>query len=447
MSARKACGPDGVKPCILKKCAAQLSPIFTTIMNLTLSCHVLPSSWKCSEIIPIPKKDKITELNDLRPVALTSSVVKCMEKLVLNRLRPTFHSFRDPLQFAYREGRSVEDAILVLVDSIYKHIDRPRTYCRTLFVDFSSAFNTIQPIILLNQLSHMHVNSHITSWISNFLKDRTQYVKLNTKTKSSLITTNVGTPQGTVLSPVLFTIYTNQCSFDDPNVKLIKFADDSTILGLINPDCNETYYRNTISKFVDWCDKHFLHLNVKKTKEMIIDFRIKKEPIEPLYIKNEQVEQVDTYKYLGVAIDKDLNWQPHASLTHKKVNKRMFFLRKLRSFRLNPKLLSLFYKSTIESILLFCITAWGGNVRTLDSTKLDRIVRKASKITHHNTHCFETLYLDMCRRKITYIKKDSTHPLASQIVTSTRSNRHILIRCTRERYRNSFLPSSIKLLP
>ena len=134
---RKACGvEDGMKCRILKMCSAQLSPIFTTIMNMSLLTHTVPSVWKCAEIIPVPKKERVSELNDLRPVALTSVIMKCMEKLILTRLKPPFLKFQDPLQFAYREGRSVDDAILTLVDTVYKHLDSPRSFCRICFVGF-----------------------------------------------------------------------------------------------------------------------------------------------------------------------------------------------------------------------------------------------------------------------------------------------------------------------
>ena len=69
--------------------------------------------WKQSEIIPVPKKENVTELNDLRPIALTSVVMKCMEKIILRKLRAVFDPIQDPFQFAYRQKRGVEDAIIV----------------------------------------------------------------------------------------------------------------------------------------------------------------------------------------------------------------------------------------------------------------------------------------------------------------------------------------------
>ena len=96
-------------------------------------------------------------MNDLRPVALTSIIMKSLERLVLIKLKHFFSPVQDSMQFAYRCKRSVEDAILVFLDNIYRYIDTPRNYCRILFVDFSSAFNTIQPHILASKLNNMNV--------------------------------------------------------------------------------------------------------------------------------------------------------------------------------------------------------------------------------------------------------------------------------------------------
>ena len=120
--------------------------------------------------------------------------------------------------------------------------------------------------------------------------------------------TNTGSPQGCVLSPVLFTIYTNECQIKEKNIKLIKFADDSCLEGLISNANDEIDYKNSIDHFTSWCKDNKLLLNTDKTKELIIDFRKKKDPIHPVIIDNKQIEQVVSYKYLGITIDDKLNW-------------------------------------------------------------------------------------------------------------------------------------------
>ncbi|XP_051500872.1 uncharacterized protein LOC127409925 [Myxocyprinus asiaticus] len=108
---RKASGPDGVSPACLRSCANQLTPIFTQIFNRSLEQCEVPCCFKCSIIIPVPKKPKITGLNDYRPVALTSVVMNSFERLVLAHLKNITGPFLDPLQFAYRANRSEDDAV------------------------------------------------------------------------------------------------------------------------------------------------------------------------------------------------------------------------------------------------------------------------------------------------------------------------------------------------
>ncbi len=137
---RKAPGPDGVSPACLKSCADQLALIFTQIFNRSLELCEGPSCFKRSTIIPVPKKPKITGLNDYRPVALTSVAMKSFERLVLAYLKDTTGPLLDPLQFAYWANRSVDDAVNMGLHFILQHLYRQGTYVRILFVDFSSAF-------------------------------------------------------------------------------------------------------------------------------------------------------------------------------------------------------------------------------------------------------------------------------------------------------------------
>ena len=168
---RKAPGPDGVSPSCLKACAEQLAPIFTRIFNRSLELCEVPSCFKRSTIVPVPKKHCITGLNDYRPVALTSVVMKSLERLVLTHLKDITGPLLDPMQFAYRANRSVDDAVNMGLHFILQHLDSPGTYARMLFVDFSSAFNTIIPEVLLTKLIQLTVPASTCQWIKNFLMD------------------------------------------------------------------------------------------------------------------------------------------------------------------------------------------------------------------------------------------------------------------------------------
>ncbi len=123
-------------PACLKACADQLATIFSQIFNRSLELCEVPSCFKCSTNLPVPKKPKITGLNDYRPVALTSVVMKSFEKLVLAYLKDITGPLLDPLQFAYRANRSMDDAVNMGQHFILQHLNKSGTYVRILFVDF-----------------------------------------------------------------------------------------------------------------------------------------------------------------------------------------------------------------------------------------------------------------------------------------------------------------------
>ncbi|KAK1798185.1 hypothetical protein P4O66_000677 [Electrophorus voltai] len=152
----KAVGPDGICGRVLKACTDQLAPVFTDIFNLSLTLGIVPSSFKRSTIVPIPKKPRPSDLNDYRPVALTSVVMKCFERLVRDFITSSLPASMDPPQFAYRHNRSTDDAITHLLHTTLTHLDEGRgNYVKMLFVDYSSAFNTIIPSLLTTKLEDL----------------------------------------------------------------------------------------------------------------------------------------------------------------------------------------------------------------------------------------------------------------------------------------------------
>ena len=148
-------------------------------------------------------------MNDLRPVALTSYVMKTFERVVRLQLQPQAADLMDPFQFAYQKNRSVDDAILHVLNNIYSHLDKPSTSIHLMFYDFSSAFNTIQPHLLADKLmQHKKIN---VLWVLDYLTNRPQYVKLCNTIKSDVMFTNTGALQGTDLAPFLSSMYTADC--------------------------------------------------------------------------------------------------------------------------------------------------------------------------------------------------------------------------------------------
>ncbi len=347
---RKAAGPDNISGRVLKDCAAQLMDVLTDIFNTSLSQTVVPTCLKSTTIIPVPKKSPVSCQNDYHPIALTPIMMKCFERLVMHKIKTSLPNTLDPLQFAYRPNRSTDDAISSTLHLALTHLENKDSYVRMLFINFSSAFNTIIPQQLINKLNLLGLNASLCNWILDFLTGRPQSVRVGHNT-SSTTTLSTGAPQGCELSPLLFTLLTQDCTAKFSSNHIIKFADDTTVVGLISNN-DETHYREEVAQLAEWCGANNLSLNVEKTKEVVLDFR-RRNSIDhpPLTIDSSTVERVSSTKFLGVHITDDLTWTTNTMSLSKKAQQRLHFLRRLKRASLPPPILTTFYRGTIESVL------------------------------------------------------------------------------------------------
>ncbi|KAK1796926.1 hypothetical protein P4O66_000894 [Electrophorus voltai] len=159
--------------------------------------------------------------------------MKCFEKLVRDFITSSLPASMDPLQFAYSHNRSTDDAIANVRHTTLTHLDKGRgNYVKMLFVDYSSAFNTIIPSLLTTKLEDLGLHTSLCDWISNFLTDRPQSVWVG-NWASSTLTLSTGAPQGCVLSPLLYSLYTYDCTATSSSTIIVKFADDTVVMGLI----------------------------------------------------------------------------------------------------------------------------------------------------------------------------------------------------------------------
>ncbi|KAI4874761.1 hypothetical protein NFI96_005250 [Prochilodus magdalenae] len=164
--------------------------------------------------------------------------MKCFKRLVKTHICTSLPGTMDPHQIAYCSNRSTDDALALTVHSALSHLDRKNTDVRMLFIDFSSAFNTIIPAKLIPKLTDLGLNSHLCNGVLDFLTGRPQVVRVGHRFSSTL-TLSTGAPQGCVLSPLLYSLFTHDCVARHTSNTIFKFADDTTILGLIT-DGDET---------------------------------------------------------------------------------------------------------------------------------------------------------------------------------------------------------------
>lgn len=385
------------------------------------------------------------ELNDYRPVALTSHVMKTFERLLLKLLRPQVQRAEDPLQFAYREKVGVDDAIIYLLHRAHSHLDMGSGAVRVMFFDFSSAFNTIQPLLLRDKLQEMEVDTHLVTWITDYLTGRPQHVRIRDQTSDTVIS-SIGAPQGTVLSPILFTLYTSDFKYNSESCHMQKFSDDTAIVGCVR-DGQEGEYRSLIEDFVVWSKSNHLLLNISKTKELVVDFRRSRSPLQPISIDGVDVEVVGTYKYLGTTLDNKLDWSANIDSLYRKGQSRLYFLRRLASFSICQKLMQMFYQSVVASVLFCAVVCWGGSIKKRDAERMNKLVRKAGSVLGSELESFTSVAERRTLNKLLTIMDNVHHPLHSAVIRqrSTFSGRLLSQTCSTDRFRRSFVPQAIRL--
>ncbi len=180
----------------------------------------------------------------------------------------------------------------------------------------------------------------------------------------------------------VYSLYTHDCVSSHSSTSIVKFADDTVVLGLISNN-DETAYLDEVERLTSWCRDNGLSLNVSKTKELIVDFCRKRQqqPHTPLMISGTPVERVSSFKYLGVIISEDLTWTTHIQTQVKKARQRLYHLRQLRKFRVSPAILKTIYSGAIESVFTQCISVWYSNATNQDCKTLQRVVRLAERIS------------------------------------------------------------------
>ncbi|KAK3507128.1 hypothetical protein QTP70_007960 [Hemibagrus guttatus] len=180
---RKSAGPDNIPGRALRECAEQLADVFTNIFNISLSSAIVPTCLKTTTIVPVPKKSTVSCLNDYRPVALTPIMMKCFERFIMRHIKTQLPPSLDPLQFAYRPNRSMDDAITTILHLSLTHLDNRDTYVRMLFIDFRSEFNTIIPQHLIetepsgSEHLPLQLDPGLPDWETSVSPDREQLLQ------------------------------------------------------------------------------------------------------------------------------------------------------------------------------------------------------------------------------------------------------------------------------
>ena len=316
-------GPaDPVPTKIIKMCIGVLAPIITAIINLSLSSGEIPDNLKEAILSPLIKKACLDPeiFNNFRPISNLSYISKLIEKVVANRLddHMVSNGIHEIMQSSYKKFHSTETALTTVQDDFLMAVDK-RKAVLLLMLDLSAAFDTVDHDILINRLKiRLGIGGTALKWFQSYLTNRKFSVRIKEKS-SKFVNLNCGVPQGSVLGPILFTVYTLPLGdiIRKHDVPFHLYADDSQKYAIFEL---EGYARavskieTLVSDIRAWYSNNMLKCNDPKTEMMIISSKFT--PVcdtLPVKVGDVSISAASKIRNLGVIMDKHLSMDDHIS--------------------------------------------------------------------------------------------------------------------------------------
>ena len=373
----------GLDANIIRTSAPVIADTLTYIYNLCIDKHYIPHIFKQAKVIPIFKSGDSKNPSNYRPISILSILSKPLEKHIQKHLLHHINKYNlvHPNQSGFREKHSCHTALTQMIDKWLININN-NNLTGVVFVDFTKAFDIINHSLLLNKLKLYGFSKNTVQLISSFLSDRRQSVCINTH-MSSPKAVKFGVPQGSILGPLLFTLYINDLPLSlEATCEL--FADDNSIhtnhpkVTVLN-----NYLQQNIDKLIQWTELNHMRLNESKTKCMNITTRQKRQNMSKnsfsVSVSGAKIEEVQSHKVLGIMIDNNLSWSQHLSFLCKKVSQKIFQLSKIKHF-LNLHSRKLFFLAHIQSAIDYASTIWD-SASAKCIKPLSRLYKRGLKLT------------------------------------------------------------------
>ena len=330
---------DPMPTSVIKLCLDKLLTILTWIINLSLKSGVVTQSLKSAVVTPLLKKASLdTEiLKNFRPISNLPFASKILEKVVASQLNEYFNqnALLEPLQSAYRKLHSTETALLSVHNSITRSLDSGNVVLLVL-LDLSAAFDTIDHSILLQRLSNLGIKGVALQWIRSYLTGRFQSVSVKGSTSSSKLL-NFGVPQGSVLGPLLFSIYISPLGnlIRHLNLNFHQYADDNQLylsFTKSNTASAISSIQSGVLQIKEWMTQNKLKFNDSKTEVLYIHSKFDRSPMpfNSINIGSCSVTPAKQARNIGVTFDDTFSFHQHVSSTCRSI---YFFLRKIGHIR------------------------------------------------------------------------------------------------------------------
>ena len=359
----KSPGPDGIYPAMLQNCIGLITPWLIEIFTASIKHNYIPISWREAKVVFIPKGGKTSHVKakDYRPICLTSFLLKTLERILESSIREKLpKTFLQNTQHAYQKGKSVETALHAVTLPIESALEK-KDYAICAFLDIEGAFNNVTQEALVNSLERANVNPYIKRWINNMLQSR--IIKAEWGTTKLERTATRGTPQGGVISPLLWILTVDEILKDmnKNNINIVAYADD-VVITTTGKNLNKLSLNieNALKDVLNWASTKGLNINPNKTEIVLYTRKYKIPSFRKITLNNIEIPIADKAKFLGIIIDKKLSWKDNISERIKKAYNAFYACKKMfgKTWGLSPKVTYWIYTSIVRPILLYGVTVW-----------------------------------------------------------------------------------------
>jgi hypothetical protein len=367
-------GFDNIRPTHIKDNLSILLKPIAHAINLDIKYSKYPKTMKIIKIVPIYKSGRKDDISNYRPLCITSFFTKIYDNVINNRLMKYLEENKilSMNQHAYRKNHSCITSLISMLDNIYTNLDNNKIVI-AIFLDLSQAFPSINHNILLNKLKMINLTSGDIKLLENYLKNTEHVTKIN-NSLSDYKTFKNGVWQGSCLASTLFNIYINDITKIDQESIYI-YADDITLLvdGNTVEEINSKA-KQLVENIQRYCAENYLKINYNKCRYIPLNGRKKYNDNEiNLKFEHNELEKVDNHKYLGIIIDKKLNWELHKNNIIKNLNKYIAIFYNIRDH--TPTRVSIIlFKTLVLSKVNYGIQLYGGSDLTKIQNKLDKIL-------------------------------------------------------------------------
>ena len=380
----KATNSNDFPSWISKNNAESLCIPLAHIINAALAEDTFPTLWKSAEICPLPKTSAPERHSEYRPISLLWHCGKLLEHFVTKAVRDTPIK---PNQYAYTTGRGCTDALVNFVTDAVLSLDQKNCHgIHALLIDYSKAFDNMNHQLLIDKMYHMGIDQKTINITKSFLTDRTASVIVrSSNTKSKPKSVDIGVPQGSLLGPALWNIFVDD--MPENTAKLVKYADDTTAYVKIKK-CNSSALQKCADEIAEWSSKNQLTLNTGKTKSMTLN--LKTPPTtEAIRIDQIEIEDVDSFRLLGVTLDTHITFAPHVENITGTCRSKCHGLTKMKRYGVDKNSLVLAYRANILSVVKYAAPAWYPYVTENSKLQLESIQKLALKIIYPEMDHYE----------------------------------------------------------